>query len=205
MWNLLLRHGWSSIEVCSNLDINESGLVIEFEVYAFGAASIIPSIVYWVLLVVLVVDFALILFSQKTQKTQKMARLILLEWVVLIFCSAVIFREARVESAINLLPLSSYFCIAENSYLKEVAVINLLNICMFLPVGFFLKCGYWSITCKKVLLAGFLVSFFVEFMQFTFSKGLCEVDDVIHNSLGCMVGYWIANLMLYLNLNERQQ
>ena len=177
----------------------------ESEVYAFGAVSIIPCIVYWILLAVLVVGFALILFSQKTQKTQKIARLMLMEWVVLIFCSAVIFREAMAERAISLVPLSSYFCIAENSYLKEVAMINLLNICMFLPVGFFLKCGYRSVTYKKVFLVGFIVSFFVELLQFTFSKGLCEVDDVIHNSLGCMVGYWIANLMLYLNLNERQQ
>ncbi len=179
--------------------------MIEFKVYAFGAVSIIPSIVYWILLSVLVVGFALILFSQQMQKAQKMARLMLVEWVVLIFCSAVIFREARAERAISLVPLSSYLCIAENSYLKEVAVINLLNICMFLPVGFFLKCGYRSVTYKKVFLIGFIVSFFVELLQFTFSKGLCEVDDVIHNSLGCMVGYWIANLMLYLNLNERQQ
>ena len=179
--------------------------MIEFKVYAFGAVSIIPSIVYWILLTVLVVGYALIMFSQQTQKTQKIARLIFVEWVALIFCSAVIFREARAERAISLVPLSSYFCIAENSYLKEVVMINLLNICMFLPVGFFLKCGYWSVTYKKVFLIGFIVSFFVELLQFTFSKGLCEVDDVIHNSLGCMVGYWIANLMLYLNLNERQQ
>lgn len=179
--------------------------MIEFKVYAFGAVSKIPYIVYWILLAVLVVGFALILFSQQMQRAQKMARLIFVEWVALIFCSTVIFRETRGESVISLVPLSSYFCIAENSYLKEVAVINLLNICMFLPVGFFLKCGYRSVTYKKVFLVGFIVSFFVELLQFTFSKGLCEVDDVIHNSLGCMVGYWIANLMLYLNLNERQQ
>ncbi len=170
--------------------------MIEFEVYAFGTASKIPYIVYWILLAVLVVGIVVILFSQKTRRTQKIARLIFVEWVVLIFCSAVIFREARVESAINLVPLSSYFCIAENSYLKEVAVINLLNICMFLPVGFFLKCGYRSVTCKKVFLIGFIVSFFVELLQFTFSKGLCEVDDLIHNVAGCMVGYAIATLIL---------
>lgn len=169
--------------------------MIEFKAYAYGAVSKIPSIMYWILLAVLVVGYALISFSQQTQKVQKIARLMLVEWVVLIFCSAVIFREARVESAINFVPLSSYFCIAENSYLKEVAVINLLNICMFLPVGFFLKCGYRSVTYKKVFLIGFIVSFFVELLQFTFSKGLCEVDDVIHNSLGCMVGCWIGKVI----------
>ena len=119
-----------------------------------------------------------------------------MEWVVLIFCSAVIFREARGESVISLVPLSSYFCIAENSYLKEVAVINLLNICMFLPVGFFLKCGYVSGTCKQVLFVGFILSGTIELAQFLLCKGLCEVDDLIHNVAGCMVGYAIATLIL---------
>ncbi len=170
--------------------------MIEFKVYAFGAVSIIPSIVYWILLTVFVVGYALIMFSQQTQKTQKIARLIFVEWVALIFCSAVIFREARAERAISLVPLSSYFCIAENSYLKEVAVINLLNICMFLPIGFLLKCGYRNVTCKKVLFAGFMISSFVELSKFIFRKGLCEVGDLIHNVAGCMVWYAIATLTL---------
>ena len=167
----------------------------EFKVYAFGAVSKIPYIVYWMLLVVLVVGFALILFSQQTQKTQKIARLMLVEWVVLIFCSAVIFREARAERAISLVPLSSYFCIAENSYLKEVAVINLLNICMFLPVGFFLKFGYWRVAYKQVLFAGFILSATIEFSQFILCKGLCEIDDIIHNVAGCMFGYGIGKVI----------
>ena len=166
----------------------------ESEVYAFGAVSKIPYIVYWILLAVLVVGFALILFSQQTQKTQKIARLMLMEWVVLIFCSTVIFRETRGERAISLVPLSSYFCIAENSYLKEVAVINLLNICMFLPVGFFLKFGYWRVSYKQVLFAGFILSATIEFSQFILCKGLCEIDDIIHNVAGCMLGYGIGNI-----------
>ena len=170
--------------------------MIEFEVYAYGAVSKIPSIMYWILLAVLVVGYALISFSQQTQKVQKIARLMLMEWVVLIFCFTVIFRETRGESVINLVPLSSYFCIAENSYLKEVAVINLLNICMFLPVGFLLKCGYRNVTCKKVFLAGLLLSVSIELLQFLLCKGLCEIDDIIHNVAGCMLGYGIASLLV---------
>lgn len=168
----------------------------EFKVYAFGAVSQIPSIVYWILLAVLVVGYALISFSQQTQKTQKIARLIFVEWVALIFCSAVIFREARAERAINLVPLSSYFCIAENSYLKEVSVINLLNICMFLPVGIFLKYGYRNFICKKILLIGFILSATIELLQILLCKGLCEIDDIIHNVAGCMLGYGIASLLV---------
>ncbi len=172
--------------------------MIEFEVYAFYAASKISSIVYWILLAVLVVGVVVILFSQKTRRTLKIARLMLVEWVVLIFCSAVIFREARVESAINLVPLSSYFCIAENSYLKEVAVINLLNICLFLPVGVLLRLGFNRISWKKAMATGLIVSVLIELSQFLFCKGLCEVDDVIHNTVGCFAGFWITDKIFLL-------
>lgn len=167
----------------------------EIEVYAQSAVVCIPSIILWTLLAVLVVGFALIFSHQKVQRTQKISRLILVEWVVLIFCSTIIFREARTERTISLVPLSSYFCIAENSYLEEVAVINLLNICMFLPVGFLLRCGYRNVTCKKVFLVGLLLSASIEFLQMLLCKGLCEIDDIIHNVAGCMLGYGIGKVI----------
>lgn len=35
-----------------------------------------------------------------------------------------------------------------------------------------------------------LLSSLIEVLQFVFKKGLCELDDVFHNVLGCMIGYW---------------
>ena len=31
----------------------------------------------------------------------------------------------------------------------------------------------------------------IEAAQYIFALGLCELDDVISNTLGAMVGYWI--------------
>lgn len=175
--------------------------MIEVKVYLQSAMASIPSIILWILLGVLIVGFAVIYLNHNDNANcwlRGVARLMLVEWILLIFCSAVVFRNTRPESAISLVPLSSYFCIAENSYLREVTVINLLNICMFLPVGFFLKCGYRSVTCKQVLLAGFLLSATIEFLQLLLCKGLCEIDDAIHNVVGCMIGFAIYLFSLKL-------
>lgn len=177
--------------------------MIEFEVYAQGATSNIPAIVYWILLTVFVVGFAVILSSQETQRAQKIARLMLMEWVVLMFCSAIIFRETRAGSAINLVPLSSYFCIAENSYLWEVTSVNILNVVMFLPVGFLLKLGYPQIGWKQVLILGLVFSASIELSQFVFKRGLCEIDDLIHNVVGCMIGYGLMAVTQLLNAKSK--
>ena len=36
---------------------------------------------------------------------------------------------------------------------------------------------------------GICLSGIIEVSQFTFCKGLCETDDVMHNSVGAFLGY----------------
>lgn len=171
----------------------------EIEVYAHSAMSNIPTKILWVLLVVLIVGSCSLLWLKGWQDGKySIARLILVEWIVLVFCTTIVFRNTRVESAINLIPFSSYFCIAENSYLKEVAVINLLNVVMFVPVGVLLKCAFINNTWKQAILAGSILSTTIELSQFILSRGLCEVDDVIHNVLGCMLGYMLKRFLNYV-------
>ena len=77
-----------------------------------------------------------------------------------------------------------------------MAAINLLNVVMFMPIGFLLKFGVPQITCQKVILVGAILSALTELSQFVFRKGLCEVDDVIHNVLGCVLGYGLCYMIL---------
>ena len=41
-------------------------------------------------------------------------------------------------------------------------------------------------------MTGAILSTIVEISQFATKRGLCETDDVIHNTLGCLLGYLIA-------------
>ena len=170
--------------------------MIEIEVYALSAVSNIPSIVIWALLAVLVVGIGDIVLTQKTRKAQKISLLLLAEWVTLIYCSSIVFRAPREVSSINFLPLWSYFDYAENSYLKEMAAVNFLNVVLFVPVGFLLKLGIQNTTWKHVLMAGLILSATIEILQFLLCKGLCEIDDLIHNVLGCMLGYLLCYMIL---------
>ena len=53
--------------------------------------------------------------------------------------------------------------------------------------------GSWLVA----LLIGCSISITVEALQFWFMKGFSEVDDVMHNTLGCMIGYGIYAVARY--------
>ena len=71
----------------------------------------------------------------------------------------------------------------------------ILNILLFIPFGFTLST---YLNCHKanrplflsVLLTAFLLSTSVEALQYLTSRGFTEVDDVINNTLGAVIGWW---------------
>lgn len=71
---------------------------------------------------------------------------------------------------------------------KEEAVQYLLNILFFIPYGFlFPRKNNW----KFVFVTALVLSVFIELSQFIFNLGWCEVDDVISNTFGAMIGYGV--------------
>lgn len=57
-----------------------------------------------------------------------------------------------------------------------------LNMLLFMPLGFVTG-------SKKGVLFGFLLSAAIEITQYIGILGYCEVDDVLNNTIGTVVGY----------------
>lgn len=73
----------------------------------------------------------------------------------------------------------------------------ILNILMFVPLGILLplmfkKCEKYWVT----YLIGFLATLFLEVLQFITKRGIFELDDIFNNTLGCIIGYGIARIIL---------
>ena len=74
---------------------------------------------------------------------------------------------------------------------------NILNIVMLLPIGIFLPLAYGKKMDWKIgLLIGISISFSIELLQLVLCRGLFEFDDIIHNSLGFLMGILINNRIL---------
>lgn len=116
-----------------------------------------------------------------------MIRLLLFEYLIIIYCSTVITRNANGYFKYDFHPLWSYKAIVQGQ--TNLLAENLMNVLVFIPVGLLLGLGFQRWSFIKIIGFGILFSISVEFMQLVFKRGFCEIDDVIHNTLGCMIGY----------------
>ena len=170
--------------------------MIEFQAYALYVADSIPIKLYWVLLGMFIFGLLVLIWWKGFRRGLRYGAVLLLaEWVCLVLCAIVLFRETGVERGSNLMPLWSYWDYGEHSYFLEMFVENILNVLLFVPIGFLAYCGSRRMTLKKVLFFGGGLSVFIELFQFIFKKGFCETDDVIHNVLGCLIGYGLSNVI----------
>lgn len=83
-----------------------------------------------------------------------------------------------------LLPFHSYVEILKGN--RQFLLENIGNVLLFIPLGAVLK---WN-GAKDVKKTGFLASLTIEVLQLTFALGTFECDDLIHNTLGAVIGAW---------------
>lgn len=81
----------------------------------------------------------------------------------------------------------------------------LLNFLLFLPYGFLLPCVFANLKAnsKKVLLIGFITSFWIELLQL-FGGRFAEIDDILANSLGTFVGFIVFYYARKIILKKEQ-
>ena len=70
------------------------------------------------------------------------------------------------------------------------------NIILFIPFGILLPLAF-KIEWKTIFL-GCLVSCFIEAVQFAFAMGAADVDDIILNTLGAVIGYLIYIIVKHI-------
>lgn len=97
-------------------------------------------------------------------------------------------KRSESVAGYNFIPFWSYEAIKNGK--TDLITENVMNIIVFIPVGMILGSllrvkGSWLIT----LTVGMCISVSIETMQYFLGRGFSEVDDVIHNTIGCIIGY----------------
>ncbi len=87
-----------------------------------------------------------------------------------------------------------------------IAGINLVgNVVLLVPIGFLVPFVYRSMTWKKTLALAVAAGFVIEGMQVVFRVGIFDVDDVILNGLGVIVGYWTFTLLAKMARSKKSK
>lgn len=119
-------------------------------------------------------------------------RLLLVDYIFLIFCSTVFCRATNEIRKYDFHPFWSYRAIQDG--MVDLLPENVMNVVVFMPVGLLLGAAFRNMTWWKALLIGMGISISIETLQFVFYKGFCEIDDVTHNTLGSLIGYLLYRM-----------
>jgi glycopeptide antibiotics resistance protein len=92
----------------------------------------------------------------------------------------------------NLVPFKTIVpqLIGQGNHLIDM--VNLLgNIIPFMPIGLLAPLVFGSISWQKAFVLGVVTGLTFEVMEVIFRVGIFDVDDVITNAFGVMVGYGV--------------
>lgn len=125
----------------------------------------------------------------------------LIGFMFLVFTEAVLIRNSG-ELRYELVPFWSWRVAFRKWPLtrsgREMLQQILLNIAVFIPIGLLLgrKVGW------KSILIGMGYSLIIEITQLVMHRGLFEIDDIIHNTLGTVIGFGLYVLMRRIKKND---
>ncbi len=170
--------------------------MVELEYYFRNASAFINTDILWAFFLITCVSFIFMIGWKGAKAGSRYGALVLfVEWLFLVFGTAVFFRETHVDRGYSLIPFISYIEYGEHSYFMERFAINMLNVALFIPIGFLFGFAFQHVSWKNILKFGFYISLSIELLQFFFKKGYAEVDDLIHNVVGCLIGYGVYKIV----------
>ena len=112
---------------------------------------------------------------------------VLVAYVYVSIGISVLCREPGSRQSLNLTLFSTF-----NANLQDrIYVVE--NLLMFIPLGILLplvwKCLYRFPWCVLIGMTG---SIAIEVMQYRLARGYSQIDDVLNNTIGTIIGYWIV-------------
>ena len=115
-------------------------------------------------------------------------RPLLAAYILFILMETIIGRKIGV-GRVELVPFWSY------SH-PELRMEIVLNYILFIPLGVLLYLCFGEKFGLRVVIAGLLLSVSIEIVQLVFRIGLFEFDDMIGNTIGCLIGAVVGKATL---------
>ncbi len=153
---------------------------------------------------------------------KKYAIIILFVAYLILLTKIIVFKYPIDISLVQRYEISAWQWLVSGNYVPFKTILNYIggnptwvvatrnlegNIIPFIPLGFFIPLLYnHPLTWKYVLVAAFLLSLALESTQVLLRAGVFDIDDIILNVLGAIVGYGVyRGLRQCFELNKRSQ
>lgn len=129
-------------------------------------------------------------------KMQAVCTVLLCCWLLLVFGLTSLSRGANYTGEINIDFFSGYISAWNHWSISELQLI-IFNMLMFAPLGFLLPLLWKKAEKVRVTLAVSLgLTILIEVVQLLTGTGIFELDDLFHNSIGSLFGYFCIMAIL---------
>ncbi len=115
--------------------------------------------------------------------------------------------ERTLFRSVNLIPFNSIseYISGGTANLKAFAFSNVIgNIIIFIPLGVYILLFKSDKRMYPTLFFIFIVSLFVEMIQWLFGIGVSDIDDIILNCFGGWLGVILYKLLLFVFRDEKK-
>jgi glycopeptide antibiotics resistance protein len=129
-----------------------------------------------------------------------------ISWRLFFFAYTDNYRSQLNRIRYNLVPFKTIANYIRNSGSVDfdVLIYNLAgNVVAFMPLGFFLPFAFRGIGALKTFFLSFAFIVCAELMQLVSRRGVFDVDDVLLNMIGSMIGCGIYKLLFYIFAGRR--
>lgn len=178
------------------------GLAVIFEIYT----GYDPMVIYAALaLGILAALFFLIrLYIRHPRSTNRRMLLAFLLYFLVVAYLTLFMRIGSVTTSVRTTPFDDiYQAFVQGD--PKMATHFFLNVVLFLPFGYLVPAtnprylGKWSFA----MMGGLITSTVIELCQLLFHLGQSDVDDIIANTLGAVIGYILVRFVWRVQKNWR--
>lgn len=131
-----------------------------------------------------------------------------ISYLIALFYIVFFIKRRRYLSSriLNIIPIRDLITDFNNK--KSSAISNYYsnffgNIVLFIPFSFFIF-AFNTYSYKSVILSALCLSFLIEALQYIFNVGVADVNDILLNSFGALIGV-LLNKILFKNETLRDR
>ena len=117
------------------------------------------------------------------------------------FKGGILHLDLQMRSYANIIPLLETIKMFQDNFMGlGNSLYNVIgNILLFIPFGFAIPLLFKNHNkLFKVTLYGFIASFSIELLQYLTCTNFTDIDDVIFNTLGALVGFLTFNIFMFI-------
>lgn len=139
-----------------------------------------------------VLAFVLCIILYKGRAYKRIIAGLLAAYAVILLSSTVFSRSMNHDAVFHFELFWTYKVIAGGGWrAKQLGVQIFVNIAMMVPFGCCLPIYIRRNRFLRTIICGCLISVMIELLQLILGCGLPELDDVVHNTFGVVVGFGI--------------